>query len=159
MAPTASFFAEDGSLLMGYPDSPKRAGGLWLLVTFMGVCIGLIGLVSNILFLGDYKDDRTLYTDDKWDRPMSVSRDLYVHGCAGLLNILIIFTELEVHIVLNSFEFLRSFFARGVVYYFIGVMTYDEDKNGAKFEDHEYVSMNRRHTSIAMKTTALKAST
>merc|ERR1712006_12300 len=76
--------------------------------------------------------------DDKWDRPMSVSRDLYVHGCAGLLNILIIFTELEVHIVLNSFEFLRSFFARGVVYYFIGVMTYDEDKNGAKFEDHEY---------------------
>ena len=73
----------------GDEDSPKRQGGLWPFVTFIGVIVGIMGLMSNILFLGDYKDDRSIYEDGNYDRPMSFARDMFIHGAAGLLCIII----------------------------------------------------------------------
>ena len=123
----------------GDEDSPKRQGGLWPFVTFIGVIVGIMGLMSNILFLGDYKDDRSIYEEGNYDRPMSFARDMFIHGAAGLLCILIVCAEVEVTFVLNAFQFLRSFFARGVTYFFIGIMTYDATLEGHhKFEDHQY---------------------
>jgi hypothetical protein len=55
-----------------------------------------------------------------------------------VLCFVIIAVELEIKLVLNNFDFLRHWFARGIAYFFIGIMTYDEGKNRAKFEDHQF---------------------
>ena len=84
LAPTMDFMSStavvtpDGGLIMGDEDSPKKAGGLWNFVTFIGVCIGALGVVSNILFIGDYKDDQQMYREHEYEMPMSVCRDIYM---------------------------------------------------------------------------------
>jgi hypothetical protein len=47
----------------------------------------------------------------------------------------IVAAEIEVVIVLDKFEFLRNWLARGIFYFFIGVMTYNSDIKG-KYSDH-----------------------